>query len=198
MVLSQVGEGRHLIVNTAHPFQRQGMGGHLHNRICAAGIPHACEQSLQFKALGRSALGGDDFVTDAVIHSADQADLRSAHSLQNMLEKQRYRGLAVGSGDADHRHGTGGIAIEIPAQQRQGKAGVFHQNIRHTFSRSVLGNYRRGTLFQGHGDKPVAVGGKAGDGNKQAAGDHLPGVVGHGPNLGIDIHIGFQYGNVPQ
>ena len=113
-----------------------------------------------------------------------------------MLQKQRGGGLAVGAGDTDHLHGCGRISEEITADIGQCQPVGLHQHIGDLRFRLSGGNNDSRTFFHGHGNKTVAVCGKAGDGHKHPAGLYLSGVVGHMDNLCFHIRSGFQNSNV--
>ena len=85
VILGQIGESRHIIMQTAHTLQANGMGGDLHNGIATAAITHLTQQCLQIQTLGRGTLGGDSLMADHIFHSAHQAYLRTQHLLDHML-----------------------------------------------------------------------------------------------------------------
>ena len=198
MVLRQVGKSGNSKVNTAHTLQCQGMAGNLHHHMGAVTLPHPGEQGLQIKAFRGSALGGNHFLPDHVRHGADQPHLGPQRLFQHLLEKQGRRRLAVGAGNADHGHGSGRIAVEIAAQQGQRQPVGCHQNVRNRPFRRFRGDYRHGTFFQRHGNKAVAVGGKAGHRHEQAARLRLPGVIANCGNVPLQICRARQNLNILQ
>ena len=198
MILRQVGEGGDIKVDTAHTLQCQGVAGHLHDHMGAAGIPHPGEEGLQIQAFGGGALRGDDFLADHVRHGADKAHFCAQGLFQHLLEKQGGGGFAVGAGNTDHGHGLCGAAIEIAAQQRQRQPVGLYQYIGNVPVGLFGSDHRCGSLFQSHGNKPIAVGGKAGHRHKQTARLRLPGVVANGGDIRFQIRITRQNRNISQ
>ena len=101
MVLRQVGKGADAEVDPVHPMQHQGMGGHLHDRVGAAGVAHSGKQALQFKALRRGAFRLQNLVSHHIADGTDEADLGAAGLFQQGLEQVGHGGLSVGAGHAD-------------------------------------------------------------------------------------------------
>ena len=197
MILRQVGKGRHVKMNAADAVQCHRMAGNLHHHMGTPGIPHPGKQRLQLQAFRSGALCGDDLLPDHVGHGADQAHLGPQAAFQHLLEQQGGGGLAVGSRDADHGHGFGRVAVEIAPQQCQGQPVIFHQDVGNVLFRLFRRDHHRCALFHRHGDKAVAVRGKAGNGRKQAAGGHLPGVIVHCVNLRLQVCGAFQNRDIP-
>ena len=192
MVLRQVGKGRHIKVDAAHPLQCQSVAGRLHHHMGTASRAHPGEQGLQLQALRGGALRGDDLIAYHVGHGADQAHLRPQDLFQHLLQKQRGGGFAVGAGDADHGHGFCRMAVEVTPHQRQGQPVRGHPHIGDLPLRLLRGNHRRRAFFQGHGDKAVAIGSKTGHSHKQSSRCNLPGVVIHIADLRFQISGTFQ------
>ena len=174
MVFRQVGKGRHLKMDAAHPVQGQRMGGNLHHHMGTAGIAHSGKQRLQLKAFGGGALCGDHFIAHQIFHGADETHFGAQRLFQNMLQQQGHRCLAVGAGYPNHGHGFGRMAVEVCADHSKGIAVIFHQNIGNIGFRLFCTHHNGCALFHGHGNKPVAVGRKAGDGDEQASRCYLP------------------------
>ena len=191
MIFRQIGECRHIISHGIHSVKGKGMGRYFHHHMGAAGIPHPGKQCLQFKTLRRGALCGHYLLANEILHGADEAHLGALHSFQNMLQQQRRGGLAVGASDTHHGHGAGRMSEEIGADSGQSLTVGAYQNIGHAGLGLHSGDHNRSALFHGHGNKPIAVGGKTGDGNEHAADHHLAGIIGHILNIQLHIHIGF-------
>ena len=101
MILSQVGERANGEAHAAHAVEYQRVRRDFHDAVRAASLGHACKQRRGIVGLGRGALGRDDLVADHVLIGADQADLTTL-GFQNVLDQRGGRGLAVGTGHADH------------------------------------------------------------------------------------------------
>ena len=198
MILRQIGKGRHIKVDAPHPFQRQGVAGYLHHHMGAPGIPHPGKESLQLIALRGGALCWNDFLPDHIGHGADEPHLGPQAAFQHLLQKQCHRGFAVGAGDTHHGHGFCRVAEEVGADQSQCQPVIFHQHIGHIQLRLFGGEHYRRPLLHSHGNKPVAVGGKAGNRRKEASGTYLPGVIGNIRNLLLRVGVGFQHRNILQ
>ena len=195
VVLGQIGEHAHGVVDAVDPVQRQGMGGDLHNNVGAAGIPHAGKQALELEGLRRGALGGHHLAADHVLVGADEAHLGACRLLQNGLEQIGGGGLAVGAGDTHHGHGVGGVAIEVGAQHGQGPAAVFRAHPGNALFRSALTQHRRRAGRDGLGDEVVSVHGKAGHGHEQVSGLGGAGVIADAGNFHIQVRRGIQHGD---
>ena len=196
MILGQIGEGRHVIVDAPHPFQGQGVAGNLHYHMGAARVPHPGKESLQIQAFRGGALCGDDFLPNHIGHGANQADLGSLNLLQHLLEKQGGRSLAVGARNAHHSHLPGRISIEVAGKQSQSQPVGLHQNIGNLPLRLFRCDHGGSAPLQCHGDEPVAVGGKAGHRHKQASGLRLPGIIADGGDFVFLVRGAFQNGNI--
>ena len=198
MILRQIGEGRHIKVNTTHPIQCDRMRGNFHNCITAAGIPHLRKQALQLEAFGGRAIGGDHQISNAVFHGADQACLTAGDCFQHLLEQPGHRGLAVGTGDTDDGHSLRGMMEEIAADQRQRQPVIFNQDIRNLLFRLLCGDHHRCAFFHSHGNKAVAIGSKTGNRHKNATGRHLAGIINYLCDLQSRICIPLQNGHITQ
>ena len=196
MVFRQIRKCCHIIMDTAHSVKGNGMGRYFHHNIFTPGSFHCVEKTLQFETFRSSSLCGNHLLADQVFHGADQTHLGSLHRFQHMLQKQGGRGLTVGTGDADHCHRFGRMSIEIAAEHRQGHPVGFHQHIGNRNLGLLCRNHHRCALFHGHGDKAVAVGGKAGDGHKQAAGGYFSGIVADRIDLHFQIRMDFLNSNI--
>ena len=75
MILGQIGEDTHRIVNAVDPVQTQGVGGGLHHRIGAPGVRHLPEEPLDLKGFRRGAVRRDDLLPDHVLIGTDKAHL---------------------------------------------------------------------------------------------------------------------------
>ena len=75
MVLGQIGEDAHRIVNSIDPVQTQGVGGGLHHRIGTPGVRHLPEEPLDLKGFRRGAVRRDDLLPDHVLIGTDKAHL---------------------------------------------------------------------------------------------------------------------------
>ena len=198
MVLRQVGKGCHFIVKAPHSVQGDGMGGHLHNGISTACLHHGGQQSLKLKALRGGALRGDALISNPVVHGADESHLGTLYLLDDVFQKQGGGGLAVGAGDADKFQLLPRLRVVVCPNLGQGQPVGHHLHPGNPLWKRLGGHHAGRPLFHGHGDKPVAVGGKAGDRHEKAALFHLPGVVGHIGNLHIHIRRGLHHLHVFQ
>jgi hypothetical protein len=109
-----------------------------------------------------------------------------------MLQQQRHGSLAVGTGNTYHSHGAGGIIIEGRTQLCQSQSVRGNQDIGNILLGPLGGDHCHSPLFQSHGDKAVTIGGKAGNGNKQAAWAHLSGIVANIQDLQLEVSMNFQ------
>ena len=75
MVLREVCEHGHIEVDARHPLQGQGMGGHLHHHMGAAGVLHGTEQPVQLIAFRGGKLAVQMLLADHVAVGADQPHL---------------------------------------------------------------------------------------------------------------------------
>ena len=75
MVLGQIGEDAHRIVNAVDPIQTKGVGGGLHHCVGTPGVRHFPEEPLDLKGLRRGAVRGDDLLADHVLIGADETHL---------------------------------------------------------------------------------------------------------------------------
>ena len=174
------------------------MAGDLHDHIAAAGIPHPGEELLKLQTLRGRPLRWDGLVTDQVAHGAHQPHLYAQSPLQQGFEQQRHRSLSIGSGNADDVHGLRRPTIEIAGHFRQSQPFVFYQHIGNVFLRLHGGDHRPGSLLQCHWNEPVAVGGKAGDGNKEAAWADLAGIIGDGGDIRLQVLLALQNRHILQ
>ena len=85
VVLTQVGEHRHVEAEPRHPLQSQGMGGDLHHHVGTARLLHGAKQFLQLIALRGGVLGVDELVAYHVAVGADKAHLCPQLILQQVL-----------------------------------------------------------------------------------------------------------------
>ena len=194
VVLGEVRKRAHGKAHRADPLQHQGVGGDLHHRVGAAGVPHPGEQAVELKALGGGALGVQHLVADHVLDGADEPHLRPQGLLQHALEQIRAGGLAVGAGNADDGQAVRRMAEPVRAELGQGQAGGIHQHIGAVLLRDPLADHAGRALLQGGGDEPVPVGGKAGDGHEECPFSALAGVIAHVRDL--KVRIGVEFANV--
>ena len=180
-------------MHAPYPIQSQCVGGNLHNCVGAAGICHPGKQCLQIGAFRCGTLCGNHLVTDQVLHGADQAHLCPPDCFQNMLQQQRYRSLAVSAGNTDHTQFLCRMVIEIGSNLRHSRAICTDHHIRHILLRLFGRHHHCCPLFHSAVNKPVAVGGKAGNCHKQVAGLHFPGVKSHTGNFHIHICVDFYH-----
>ena len=96
VVLGQVGENAHRVVDTVHPIQRQSVGGCLHHHMGAAGGAHPGKQLLELQGLRCGTLSGHHLVADQILVGADQAHLGPQLLFQDGLEQIGGGGIFEG------------------------------------------------------------------------------------------------------
>ena len=192
MILTEIGKNTHGKADAVDPVQHQRVGGYLHDGVGAAGVGHPAQQLLQLEGLRRGALRVEHLAADHVLDGADETHLGAGLLLQNALDEIGGGGLAAGAGNADHSHLPGGVVKPVAGDDRQRPAGVLHQHIGDAAVRRLLADHAGGALFLHHGDILVAVGGRAGDGDEQAALHSLPGVVADIGDVGVQVGGGLQ------
>ena len=199
VVLGQIGEDAHRVVDAVHPVQRQSVGGGLHHHMGAAGGAHPGKQLLELQGLRRGALGGHHLVADQILVGADQAHLGPQLLFQDGLQQVSGGSLAVGAGDGHHGHAVRRMAVVVCGHHRQGPAGVLHQDIGHgAVLRRPLAHHRGGPRRHGLSDIGVAVGGKAGHGHKDVPGRRGPGVIADTGDLRLHVRGGGPQGKPRQ
>ena len=196
MVLTEIGEDAHGEAHAVDPVQHQRVGGDLHDHVGAAGVGHLAEQPLQLEGLRRGALRGERLPADHVLDGADEAHLGAGLLLENALDEVGGGGLAAGAGNADHGHLPGGVIEPAAGDDRQRAAGILHNHIGNLTFRCTLAYNAHGPLVPGHGDKSVTVRLRASDGHEQAAGLGLAGVVADVGDIGVQIGVDLQQGQV--
>ena len=195
VVLGQVGENAHRVVDTVHPIQRQSVGGCLHHHMGAAGRAHPGKQLLELQGLRCGTLSGHHLVADQILVGADQAHLGPQLLFQDGLEQIGGGGLAVGAGDGHHGHAVCRMAVIVGGHHRQGPAGVLHQDIGHgAVLRRSLTHHRGGSRRHGLSDIGVAVGGKAGHGHEDVPGCRGPGIIADTGDLHLHVRGGGPQG----
>ena len=85
MIFRQIGKSRHIIMNTAHPVQRQRMGRNFHHAMGAAAFHHLGKEGLEFKALGGGTLRRQLHIADHVAHGTNQTNLCADRRFQQVL-----------------------------------------------------------------------------------------------------------------
>ena len=125
MVLGQVREDAHIEVDARHAFLVQGVGGDFHGYAAAAVFQHFLQQVFQFQRTRRGVRGGGDFLPVVVGDGADQPGAQP-RLLEEGMGNVGRGGFPVCSGDADHGHVAGGVAVPGRSHQADGQPGVVH------------------------------------------------------------------------
>ena len=186
MVLGEVGEDAHRVVDAVDPVLKEGVGGGLHHHVGAAGVRHPAEEGLELQGFRRGPLRGHDLPADHILVGADEAHL-GPPPLQNGLEKIGGGGLAVGAGDGHHGHLPGGMAVEVRSQDGQRPPGVFHLDIGNGLLGNALAEDDGGPGGFGLSDVGVAVRRIAGDGHEELPRLYLPGIVADAGDVSLQI-----------
>ena len=187
MVFGEVRKNAGLKRNFVRPVQNQRVGRYLHHAVCAARVHHLGEELLQLKGLRCGALGVNDGTADHVLNRPDQAHLRAKRLFQHCFEKVRDCCLAVRSGHAEHRHFIRRVAEPVCAKLGQRFSAIGDLHILRLLLWLALADDHARAALKRLGDEPVAVGGKAGDGDKGLAGLCLPRVVAHARHLQLRV-----------
>ena len=198
MILTEVGEDAHGEADTVDPIQHQRVGGDLHDHMGAARVGHLPQQLLQLEGLRCGALGVEHLAADHVLNGADKAHLGSGLLLQNTLDEVGGGGLAAGAGNADHGQLPGGVVEPVAGDDRQRPAGILHDYIGNSGIRCMLADNAGRAPFPRHGDIFMAVRLRAGDGHEQAALPGLAGVVADIGDVGVQVGIRLQNGEIPE
>ena len=193
VVLGEIGEHRHVIVDARHAPELQRVGRDLHHRMGTALVRHLFKKLMQLQALGGGVLGVQEAVADHVAVCADEAHLGAELRFQHMLEDIGGACLAAGAGEAHHLHAGGRIAVKLPACDGQPITAVAHLNVGCAVRRCVLAQYRRRAVLHGLRDEAVPVGLKALDGDKEVAWLRFAGIVADAADLQLRIGGAFQY-----
>ena len=103
MILSQIGEDTSPKGDAVQTMKHQGVGGGLHHHMAASGIRHFPQQLLYLPGLRGGAVGRQSLLADHILVGTDEADFRPQHPLQHGFQQIGGGGLAVGTGDSQHR-----------------------------------------------------------------------------------------------
>ena len=187
----QVGEHTDVVHNTGYPVHLQPQAGHLHHAGVAAGVHHPAQQPLQV-----AALGGGVVQRFPMPRPADPVGAQDAHPASGGGE---HRGdqmgggsLALGAGDADHRHGPGRCTVQADGQLGQRPAAVGHLHHRQVCGQTGRQPFADNPRCPGRsrpGGKSMAVGVQTRQADKQRPRGHGPGIIAQGPDLGAGIPL---------
>ena len=187
MVLRQVGEDRHVEVNSGHPLPVQRMRADFHRNRGAIRPQHLAHQILNFHRFRRRPRGGDDALTDLILHRPEQscAETRRFH---DRLDHERGRRLAIRPGHADHFEILRRVVVKTRGGQRQRLPRIIHPD-------PGCPRIQAAVLFQHDGrsaainrrlHKPVAVRLFARHRHKQVTRFHAARVVGDAGNIPVE------------
>ena len=121
----------------------------------------------------------NDLIADQIMDGTDQTTF-FALGFKNMFQHIGQRGLAIGSGNAGYHHRRRWFSIKAAPQKPQGMAGIGDFDVAYSgliVGQVILMDYRHGALADGLADVLMAVSNIAGNGDKQAAGNHFAGIV---------------------
>ena len=168
----------------------QSLAGHLHGQVLHPRGNSVGEVALEVQRLGGGEVGLELLHPVVGVDGGDHAGgglpLPFHVLVQNILQVVGGGGLALGAGDADDLQLSRGVVIEQVGQRSDGQAHVRHQNAGQVHlgigGQADIGH---GAFVLGHLQKlSLEVGALA---EKQGAGDHLPGVVGHQSHRGRPV-----------
>ena len=120
VILTQIGEDRHVVQASGHAVEIQGMGRDLHDHMGDPLVGHGFQIFLQFRSVGCGHTGRNGPAAEADVHRAQHACIAPA-MIQYGFEQVGSGGFSVGSGYADHNHLRG----RIPTQGRCGHPNGF-------------------------------------------------------------------------
>ena len=183
MVTPEVREAGHRERGAVDPVFREGVRADLHRDHVGAAAPQLGERALQLGCLGR---GERQRCGRTAEPNAERADDAGSVPMgrEHGVEEEGGGGLAVGAGDAEHRHRTGRLPVESGGHRADRPPDRPHPRLGHRGRDDALDHERDGTPVDGDGREVVAVGVETGDAAEQRARMHGATVVGHVGHVG--------------
>ena len=177
VIAADVGHAHGVESNAGHSRLVQAVAGDLHNRVRAAVVDHSGQPLRQFIRRG-SGQGGRFGVDSVEISQGSQHAHVVSGSGQHAGDQAGGGCLAVGPRDADDFQLPTGIVGQRLAHPAVGHLGVGHYANRHPGAgHGAFGQDRRAAPLLGLNGKTVPVVGRAGQGGKQIAVMHSPGIA---------------------
>jgi hypothetical protein len=139
MVPRQIHEHGHLEEAAAHALEHERVRRNLHHDMSVSRIAHVPHQRLEIRGFGRRARGFHHAIAEPVLHRAEETR-RTIRRLQSRLDEKARRGFAVGTRDADKRHGIRGPIEQQGRDLRQSDARVGHSYPGASGKRRLFGN----------------------------------------------------------
>ena len=185
VVLGESGEDACGVGDRVDPVQRQRVRGDLHRDRVHPALAGDGEQRLQVRRLRRGPHRRHPLAGQPRLHGADHTRPQPGGG-ETRLEQVRDGGLAVGAGDAEHRHHLGGAGVHLRREVAEDRTGVARHQRRQTRQRPVgeRGRSSRGDRLRREGR---AVDVRTGECGVQVAGSDLPRVEGDAG----DGHVAF-------
>ena len=146
VILREVGVRRRLEGHRHQLAQVQRMRGNLHAHDLHARVRHDAQDSEHLDRVRRGQLAGQLGAAGDAAGRADDA-AADARRLEDALEQEGRRRLALGAGDTDELHALLRVAVEGAGHARHGGAHVRHQHLRAVDVKLALHHQRHTAVF---------------------------------------------------
>ena len=184
VVLREVGERGGGEPHAGHALELEGVRRHLHHAGRVAGVGHPPQHGLEVDALGSRPHDRLHAPADALLDGAEQPGL-TAGRLEDGVEQEGRRRLAVRPGDADDVERGGRVAVERVGGGGHRPPRRLDQDLRHVDREVALDDERRSAPADRLAGEVVAVGGVARDADVQGSGHDSVGPIGHRRDLPV-------------